>query len=633
VLAVCVALPWTVLPAHTAFAEASSYITGASAAGPWVVGPTAPEFTAFRSIASASTASGSAVEPISYPVKVAIVDTGVRRDRLPEGASVEPGRNYVFEDKDTTDVVGHGTRIAGIILDIAPDVTLVPLVYYSQYPSGVPANGGVAAICRAIYDAIDVYGCRVINVSSGLTVDDEALREAVRYAEEKGVIVVSAVGNDRVTAPERVFYPAAYETVIGVGAVSVGAASVGAISVGAISAEVESAPFSQANSSVTVVAPGKDLRVISIRSSTGTETLSGTSYASAHVAAEAALFVSAYPGITPAEFRQVLKTSSRDLGDPGYDEIFGWGYVDAGSGATALAYERMLRVKALPFSDVSISDWFCDPVLDVYQSGLMLGVSPDSFEPGRPVTWEMVSIVLHRLHARYAADSGEPPTALESGDAATAPSGNAATRDVAFTTDDASTMDDAATTDDAFTRDDAATTDDAFTRDDASTRDDAAAGDTGVASDPDTAFDSAPYLDWFIRAGLAAALGDAAPDLSDSGEAATPITREALCTVLVEYCRYAGIDLSGAARPGDALPGVALPGASQADGDDPSVTPSAFADIDQASDWALESMAIARAAGIMRGSGGYFRPANTTTRAELATVLVRLLAQYSQRDR
>lgn len=105
VLAACVALPWTVLPAHTAFAEASSYIAGASAAGPWVADPAAPEPTA---------------EAASSPVKVALIDTGVRRDRLPEGASVEPGRNYVFEDKDTTDVVGHGTRIAGIILDIAP---------------------------------------------------------------------------------------------------------------------------------------------------------------------------------------------------------------------------------------------------------------------------------------------------------------------------------------------------------------------------------------------------------------------------------------------------------------------------------------------------------------------------------
>jgi minor extracellular protease Epr len=459
----------------------------------------------------------SGAESPREPAKVALIDTGVRPDRLPEGARVEPGRNYVFDDRDTTDLVGHGTKIASIILSIAPDVTLVPLVYYSQYPSSVPANGGIEAICRAIYDAIDVFGCRIVNVSSGVLVDDPALREAVRYAEEKGVIVISAVGNDRVTAPERVFYPAGYETVIGVGA---------------IDKDLGIARFSQVNSSVTVVAPGADLEVLSIRGGSVTEKVSGTSYAAAHVAAHAALLAAAYPDMTPAEFRHVLRISSRDLGTVGYDETFGWGYVGTSWPAGALAYERMLRVKALPFADVSVFDWFSDAVLEVYEKGLMPGESESVFGPRSPVTFEVLATALYRLHALH--------TRLDSEDEAPAT--------------------------------------------------------------PDA------YLDWAIQSGLLDRGDGPALDASLSQWAAAPVTRDAVCAVLIEYCRYAGIELPLA---------------------ESEVV--AFHDIEQASDWTREYIAIARAAGIIGGDGnGMFRPADVLSRAELATLLVRLVGMLER---
>lgn len=443
-------------------------------------------------------------------VKIALIDTGVRVGRLPEGASVEPGRNYAFEDKDTTDLVGHGTRIAGILLGIAPDVTLVPLVYYSQYPSGVPVNGGIAAISRAIYDAIDVYGCQIVNVSSGVSADDAVLREAVDYAEEKGVIVVSAAGNDRLTAPTRLFYPAAYDTVVGVGAVA---------------ASLDIAAFSQVNRSVTVVAPGKDLQVLSIGGSES-ETVSGTSYATAYVAAHAALLVSAYPGITPAEFRELLRVSSQDLGDPGYDETFGWGYVEACSPSGFLAYERMLHVKALPFSDVSPSDWHCDAVLAVYENDLMLGESPTLFGVDSPATWEMLATVLHRFHTLTGAGSAP-----------------------------------------------------------------------GVTSHVGQGEEHGASMDWAIRTGVF--------DLSSAGVRSGPVTRERLCAVLVDYCRYAGIEWVESST---------------------SAKPAVFSDIGRASDWAVDYITAAQAAGLVRGDGdGLFRPADAASRAELATLILRLL--------
>jgi len=471
------------------------------------------------------------------PVKIALIDTGVRLDRLPKGARVEAGRNYVFEGGDTTDRVGHGTRIAGIILGIAPDVTLVPLVYYSRYPSGVPTNGGIAAICRAIYDAIDVYGCRVVNLSSGVGVDDPNLRDAVRYAEEKGVIVVSAVGNDRAKDADRVFYPAAYDTVVGVGAVG---------------AALEAAPFSQVNGSVLVVAPGTDLEVPSIREGSTTEKVSGTSYAAAYVAACAALLVSAHPDITPEDFREVLKVAAQDLGEAGYDQAFGWGLIDPRTRSCLDACERVLRTRALPFRDVSASDWFFDAVVTAYETGLMLGESATSFGPGRPATWEMAATALYRLHARFVLAPGKSAGASVPSRSSAAV-GFGVSSGVGF----------------------------------------------GVHSCADSGIDSGVSPDWLDRAVQSGAFDEGFGRFFatlDPKRAGDPITREELCVALVKYCGYAGVQLP-----------------------------------ECASDGAPDYMAIAQAAGLIRGDAAELRPADTASRAELATLLARLFGLLLRR--
>ena len=194
---------------------------------------------------------------------------------------------------------------------------LVPLVWISKYPSGVLANGGISALCSAIKDAVDIYGCRIINVSSGISSDDEALREAVEYAEEKGVIVISAAGNSNQYAPDKIFYPAAYETVVGVGSVN---------------EDMCVSDFSQRNSGVTVTAPGEKVYSISADPSKGFVQISGTSYSAAYVSGFAALLLSKYPEMSLAEFRQILIETSQDLGEKGYDSAYGYGIVSVSDG-------------------------------------------------------------------------------------------------------------------------------------------------------------------------------------------------------------------------------------------------------------------------------------------------------------
>ena len=235
-------------------------------------------------------------------VKIALIDTGVSTKRI-EPQYLETGKNYVFEGAGTEDLNGHGTRIASLIVGcvtskgslppLAASAKVVPLVYYSHYASGVPKNGGLEAMCAAIYDAVDTYNCKIINISSGVTEPDDRLAAAVLYAEENGVIVVSAVGNDNLCAPERVYYPAAYDTVV---------------SVGAMNDALEVSAFSQRSTDVMVYAPGESLRAASLKNAKPIEIVSGTSYATAFVSALAANLLEENPGMTPEEFRDDLKT-------------------------------------------------------------------------------------------------------------------------------------------------------------------------------------------------------------------------------------------------------------------------------------------------------------------------------------
>jgi len=253
-------------------------------------------------------------------VRIALIDTGVSCKYL-DDSRIVAGKNYVFPDMGVNDLIGHGTAVAGIILGseklgiegVAAGVDIVPLVFYSRYISGFPVNGGIEAICKAIYDAIDLYNCRIINISSGITVDDDKLREAIAYAEEKNVLVVSAVGNANRSSPDSIYYPAAYETVIGVGAAN---------------GKNEVAFFSQRNASVKLLAPGMDIPTVPINNSSKLVKVDGSSYAAAFVTGAAALLLEENPELTAAQLREILYRSAKDLGPEGYDTDNGWGLLD-----------------------------------------------------------------------------------------------------------------------------------------------------------------------------------------------------------------------------------------------------------------------------------------------------------------
>ena len=258
-----------------------------------------------------------AAEP--EPVRIAFLDSGISLKHL-DAAHVEAGENLVFPRRDTADRIGHGTATAGIVLGseelglpgLCPEAVAVPLVCCDSYPSGVRAQGDGETMARAIRLAVDSYGCRIINISMGMTEDSPALREAVEYALAQGAIIVSAVGNQNETAPERVYYPAAYDGVVGVGAAD----------------GEQAADFSQRNS-VDVLAQGVALPTVTNRNSAKAQLRSGTSFSCAVVSGLCAAIWAAEPELSADEVLERLYSTAQDVGEPGFDADSGWGIVSA----------------------------------------------------------------------------------------------------------------------------------------------------------------------------------------------------------------------------------------------------------------------------------------------------------------
>ena len=204
------------------------------------------------------------------PVKVAIIDTGISTKAIPSEAILE-GKNYVNPELDTEDTYGHGTAVASIILENAPEVKLVPLVS-NMYENGKIIQVDNDTLAQMIRDAIDVYDCQIINLSAGLASDIESVCQAVEYAKEKQVLIVASAGNDYAESGEVKHYPAAYKSVIAVGSLKEDGTTI--------------SDFSQRGDWVNIFEIGENVTIKTL--SGNTKTGDGTSYSAAKVTAEEA---------------------------------------------------------------------------------------------------------------------------------------------------------------------------------------------------------------------------------------------------------------------------------------------------------------------------------------------------------
>lgn len=154
-------------------------------------------------------------------VRVALIDSGVDRDRLAEkmrttGIQPYPIEGVIFREDQPTPVPDtgrgsspHGTTVADIVLSLAPRVRL-----FSADVFGPVGSCDVKVVIRAIRWAMDVWDCKVINLSLGVPeqrlVQVQKRMELTRTIEEayyRDVLVIAAAHNDH---PLTRSYPAVY---------------------------------------------------------------------------------------------------------------------------------------------------------------------------------------------------------------------------------------------------------------------------------------------------------------------------------------------------------------------------------------------------------------------------------------
>lgn len=217
------------------------------------------------------------------------------------------GWDFIGRDNNPMDEDNHGTHVAGTIAAENNGFGVTGVAYNARImPVRVIGNVSVDQYHRALADGIRYAannGADVINMSlrtlpigGGTSGDIAIVREAIRYATNRGSIVVSAAGNFSESLPT---FPARYATLNG-------------LSVGALDINRNLASFSNRagsdNAMQHIVAPGAG-----IYSTTPGNTynfLSGTSMASPHVAGVVALMLSANRSLTHAQIREILTSSA-----------------------------------------------------------------------------------------------------------------------------------------------------------------------------------------------------------------------------------------------------------------------------------------------------------------------------------
>jgi subtilisin family serine protease len=230
-----------------------------------------------------------------------IIDTGVRVSHSDFGGRATNGYDAIQDDNVAQDGNGHGTHVAATVAGsahgVAKNANIVAVRVLNNQGSGTTAQV-VAGIDWVTENAEKPA---VANMSLGGTVDP-ALDEAVRGAIASGVTFAVAAGNENAnasnTSPARVAE---------------------AITVGSTDDSDSRSYFSNYGSALDIFAPGSDITSAWNTSDSATNTISGTSMATPHVAGAAALYLADHPDATPAQVGDALTAAAipDTLADPG----------------------------------------------------------------------------------------------------------------------------------------------------------------------------------------------------------------------------------------------------------------------------------------------------------------------------
>ena len=311
-------------------------------------------------------------------VTVAVIDTGIDTDH-PEfvdadGNSIISTSSYdatndkVVDQYDINvieDTHGHGTAVAGVIAaqmnevgiaGITPDVELLVIKCENDEAGEFKSS---ADIVFAVYYAIEKEA-DVINMSLGGN-GSEDMAAAIQLAVDCDIMCIASAGND---STDKDHYPAAYENVIGVGALAEGS--------------WEIADYSNYGVNSDIMAPGNALTT---DIDGGYSYSNGTSIAAPMVSAAVAMYVAQNKYVNYEDLRADLLAAGKDLGDAGEDHYYGFGAIDVAAfvceekglitydycteeiEATSQVFVRQHTIQTIPEPErenVVFDDWYYD---------------------------------------------------------------------------------------------------------------------------------------------------------------------------------------------------------------------------------------------------------------------------------
>lgn len=221
-------------------------------------------------------------------VRAYVIDTGIRSSHNEFGGRVLSGATGVSDGRGTEDCNGHGTHVAGTIggstWGVAKSVRLVPVRIF-----GCTGGASTSLIISAMdWVRANAVKPAVVNMSLGGPASS-AMDSAANNLINSGVTLVVAAGNENQNAcnvsPARVS---------------------AAITVGSTTSSDSRSSFSNFGTCVNTFAPGSSIRSAWHTSNSASNTISGTSMASPHVAGVAALWLSSNPGASPSQIRSTI---------------------------------------------------------------------------------------------------------------------------------------------------------------------------------------------------------------------------------------------------------------------------------------------------------------------------------------
>lgn len=244
------------------------------------------------------------------------------------GTDVTPFPSPEKDGRPGNDCDVHGTPVAGVISGIsdnqlgttgvAPDVKIASA---RAHVSGLSCSGSVGSeaewIVAALQWAEDI-GASMTNNSYYLadSAISSCLTEKFQDTYDKGIVHFAGAGN---VSTDPVAYPAYLPSVNAVSSIAWN---------GSLST------FSSSGPQIAFTAPGTQIRTTDRQGALGWDPsdyviADGTSFATAMASGVAALILSVSPGLTPPDLEEIMSSTAVDLGDPGRDDLFGWGLVNA----------------------------------------------------------------------------------------------------------------------------------------------------------------------------------------------------------------------------------------------------------------------------------------------------------------